>query len=230
LSAIPIIILAMVAVPLIFAAVVAVIIVVIAVNHHAGLKRQREELQLLAARSGFTFAAEDVIGLQQRLQLFALMRKGHSKKVRHVLIGEHGGRQVILFEYVYVIGHGKHRHTHTQYCCMWQVPVQISRLVIRPEGFFDRVGDWFTGRDIDFADDPAFSDAYVISGDDESQVRALLTPAVRAFLLRSGLQCLEMVGDLALLYGRRSGLEVHRCEELLELSQRLERILTGQSL
>ncbi|MBN2583854.1 MAG: hypothetical protein JXL80_12375 [Planctomycetes bacterium] len=214
--------------PIIFFLVAVAVVVVIAVFSHLSLKRRQEELQTFAASSGYTFSIDDEMELQGRMGVFALMQKGRSRKLRHELVGDHGDRQVILFEYLYVTGGGKHRHTHHQYCCTWQAPVAVSRLGVRPEGFFDRIGDWFTGRDIDFADDPAFSEAFVVAGDDEAEVRALLTPALRDFMQRSGMECLEMVGDLALLYGRRGGLDSEKCRELLRLSEGLDRVMAGQ--
>ncbi|NLX59219.1 MAG: hypothetical protein GXY74_09040 [Phycisphaerae bacterium] len=228
MSALPFLVPAMVAIPFIFFAVVAVIVIIAIIGQHAALKRRREELQAFADGYGFAFSTEDALGLRDRMGVFALMHRGSRRQLRHVLIGDHGGRQIILFEYVYVTGSGKNSHTHTQYCCTWQAPAAVLRLVVRPEGFFDRIGDWFTGKDIDFPDDPAFSDAYVVSGDDEGEIRGLLTPAVREFAIRNGLEALEMVGDLALLYGRGGVLDVHRCEELLRLSEELDRVLAGQ--
>jgi hypothetical protein len=231
MSAFPFFVPAMFAIPLVFFAVLAVLVILVIIaiiGQRAAIKRRRDQLHTFAAARGFTFMAEDLLGLRDRMGVFALMRRGHSKKVRHVLIGDHGGRQIILFEYVYVTGGGKDSHTHTQYCCTWQAPAAVSRLMVRPEGFFDRIGDWFTGKDIDFPDDPAFSDAYVVSGDDEAEVRGLLTPAVREFAMRNSLESLEMVGDLALLYGRGGSLEVRRCEELLRLSEGLDRVLAGR--
>jgi hypothetical protein len=194
----------------------------VAVASHQALKRRRQELADFAAQRGFTFTVEDEMNLSGHLAEFALVRDHSSGTVRHVLVGDDGDRQVILFEFVYVTGSGKHRHTHTQFCATWQLPAGVSRLRVRPEGFFERIGDWFTGRDIDFTEDVAFSGRFSVAGDDEAEVRAFLTPSARCFLLQCGLEHLEVVGDMALFYGLDK-LDTTRCQELLDLSRELDR-------
>ena len=213
--------------PVVLFLLFAMVIVCVIVYSFMRRKQRREALAAYAQMKAFSFSVKDVLGLQQRMELFALMRRGRGKDLRHVLVGDHGGRQLILFEYVFKTGGGKNTHTHTHFCCTWQVPISVSHLVVRPEGFFDRIGDWFTGRDIDFPGNLEFSNRFVVSGDDEAEVRSVVTAQVMDYMLGSDFQCLEVAGDLALLYGRSGNLTVERCQWLLAAADDLERVMAG---
>ena len=54
----------------------------------------------------------------------------------------------------------------------------------------------FSGRDIDFSDDAAFSDRYHLESSDEGAVRALFTPAVRRAFVEVGNCHLECVSSM----------------------------------
>ena len=61
--------------------------------------------------------------------------------------------------------------------------VALPRFCCTPEGFWDRLAQRFGRQDFDFPEDPAFSDAYQLQGDDEAAVRAAFTAEVRRHLL-----------------------------------------------
>ena len=214
--------------PVVLFLVFAIVIVCVIVYSFMRRKQRREALAAYAQTRAFSFSVKDVLGLQQRMELFALMRKGWGKTLQHVLVGDHGGRQVILFEYTYKTGGGKNTSTHTQFCCTWQLPISVSRLVVRPEGVFDRIGDWFSGCDIDFPGNVEFSNRFVVSGDDEAEVRSVVTARVMDYMLGGDFQCLEIVSDLALLYSRSGNLTAERCQWLLAMAGGLERVMAGR--
>ncbi|MHC4871558.1 MAG: hypothetical protein ACYTFY_06910 [Planctomycetota bacterium] len=56
--------------------------------------------------------------------------------------------------------------------------------IARPESFTDKLKEVvFKTEDIDFDEDPEFSSAYLVQGENEDKIRSLLTPKLRRFLL-----------------------------------------------
>jgi hypothetical protein len=67
---------------------------------------------------------------------------------------------------------------------LWEIPHGVSVPAFRlvPEGMWDRIKQHFGAPDIDYANDPEFSRAYRLEGQNELAVRALFTPGIREFL------------------------------------------------
>lgn len=91
------------------------------------------------------------------------------------------------FDYSYATGGGNSARRHRFAMMLWESPdTRLPRFSLAPEGFFQRLGQRFGVKDYDFTEDPEFSRAYQLQGDDEAAVRALFTPARRAYLLAAG--------------------------------------------
>src|SRR3989475_9165166 len=61
--------------------------------------------------------------------------------------------------------------------------VALPRFCCTPEGFWDRLAQRFGRQDFDFVEDPEFSAAYQLRGDDEAAIQRLFTPDVRRRLV-----------------------------------------------
>jgi len=98
--------------------------------------------------------------------------------------GRWNGRAFTAFEYRYTTGGGKSSHTESFSVMQWDGDdVALPRFCCTPEGFWDRLAQRFGRQDFDFPEDPAFSDAYQLQGDDEAAVRGAFTAEVRRHLL-----------------------------------------------
>lgn len=51
------------------------------------------------------------------------------------------------------------------------LPVGVGRVLIRPETLGDKVSEWFTKREIDFAHEPQFSRRYYVLAEDDDRAR-----------------------------------------------------------
>lgn len=148
-----------------------VIVIVVSVMHE---KKRREGLQLAAERLGLSFdpAGGDV--LTREFARFHLFDTGRGRKAQNLMHG--GGRdaEVLIFDYQFVTGSGKHRHTHRQTVVAFPLGTRLlPDFEVRPENVFHKIGTAFGYQDIDFAERPGFSSRFLVRGKDEEAVRAL---------------------------------------------------------
>jgi hypothetical protein len=149
--------------------------------------RRREALRAAALGLGFEFQPElgappdDVAG-------FRIFSHGRAHKLRNVLRGRRGDTTVVVADHHYVTGSGKNHHRHRAAL----VILRCSRLALphffmRPQiAVLDRIGKLLGGKDVDFAEDDAFSAAFVLQGDSEAVVRAAFNSPVRQQALQLG--------------------------------------------
>jgi len=113
---------------------------------------------------------------------FGIFKEGRRRRWGSTINGQVGGRPFMVFEYTYVTGGGNNNHRHRLTVMLWEAPEgALPRFRLVPEGFFHRIAQRFGMQDFDFEEDTEFSRAYLLQGDDERAVRALFTPARRAF-------------------------------------------------
>lgn len=181
-------------------------------------QKRREALMAFAGRRGLNFDADDPFDIPEQYGAFALMQHGHGRRASNVLWGNIAGRGVLLFQYRYTTGSGKNQTTHHRVACLWGLPVPLTDMAIRPEGVFDRVTEWFGHNDIDF-ESSEFSRRYYVKGDDRREVYAVMAPRMMAFMLERGMEYLEILGDDAMVYARKSDLTPERCRWLLDFAE-----------
>ena len=94
-------------------------------------------------------------------------------------IGRRNTLHCIGSGFAYTIGSGKSRRTRRQtVAVMHRRSGRLTPFQLRPEGLFEKIVQSLGGQDIDFVDRPGFSRRYVLQGDDEAAIRALLTDEV----------------------------------------------------
>jgi hypothetical protein len=180
-------------------------------------KQRREQMQAVAARMGFSFSAEDEAGLRRRLGRFHLFSQGRSRKIRNVIRGASHGAAVALFDYQYTTGSGKHAHIHRRTVLLFETErLRLPFFTLRPQGLFHKLAAAFGNRDIDFDAHPVFSDAYLLRGSDESQVRDLFSEEVLSFYERRENLCTEGAGQQLVFYRGNRREEPERMERFLE--------------
>jgi len=128
-----------------------------------------------ASALGLEFWEKDDEGRCARISRFKVGNVGHSKVVKDVISGVRGGEEILLCNYRYVVGHGKHQHASRQSLMFLKLKGSSPNLVMAPEGFFSKVGQVFGAADIDFLTHPEFSKRYVLKGDEEESTRELFT-------------------------------------------------------
>lgn len=148
-------------------------------------KKRTEGWQTAADELGYQFIGKTSPGSLPNVGRFKVFNKGSSRKVRNAISGSEGATEITLADYSYTTGSGKNRTTHSQTLCLLQsAEFSVPHCFLRPEvKLFDFLGKMFGGQDINFDDDPEFSKAFVLQGDDEAAVRELFQPKVRDFFV-----------------------------------------------
>ena len=144
------------------------------VSQHQEKKRE-EQMQAAAERMEFSLS-EGALRVQDRLGHFRLFSQGHSRQVRNVMHREIHDIAATLFDYRYRTSSGKHHQTHQQTVLLLETErLQLPQVSLRPEGMFHKLAGALGYQDIDFETHPAFSENYLLRGDDEAQIRALFS-------------------------------------------------------
>ncbi len=148
---------------------------------HAAAQR-RKELAAWARARGLSFSSAHDRGLERRLPEFDCLRRGDSRYGFNVMSGQCAGRGFLGFDYHYATGSGKNRQTHVFSAVVLASTVPLRPLFIRPEGFFDRVTEFFGMDDIDF-ESAEFSRQFYVKSPDKRWAYDVLHPRAIEFLL-----------------------------------------------
>jgi hypothetical protein len=170
-------------------------------------RKRTAALQAVAEEIGFTFEGDRTTPALAAQLKTALFKRGSAGRPTNVMTGTASGFKMSLFDYSYTISTGKSSNTITQTVATYSQDQSLPLFEMRPEGFFDRVGDLFVHKDIDFDSHPDFSRRYLLRGADEDKMRSLFTPALLTFL--EGLLAawhIEGAGPTLILY--RNGVTV----------------------
>lgn len=170
------------------------IIAIVAVLAYFAWKAERQRTEALAAlarRHGFSFHPSRDKSHDARYAHFEVFRQGHSRCAFNVMRGglawNDRSLQIELGDYEYKIttSNGKSTQTTTYRFSFAIVHLPYPRVpdvLIRPEGFFDRIKSAVGFDDIDFESDE-FSRAFYVKSDDKRFAYDLVDPRMMEFLL-----------------------------------------------
>jgi hypothetical protein len=107
--------------------------------------------------------------------------------VSNVIVADSGELRMVIFDFEFVTGSGKSKTTHRQTVVQIQnADLVLPSFSIGPESFMHRLGNFLGFDDIDFTEDQAFSDQFLLYGDDADAVRLFFNPDRRqAFMKHS---------------------------------------------
>lgn len=150
-------------------------------------RRRNEALQQYAEQRGYRFERKRAGAEKDLAGVFPIFKRGHGRNWGGTITGQFGGESFTAFDYLYVTGGDNSRHRHRLAMMLWETPgLTLPRFSLVPEGFWRRVAQRFGAQDFDFEGDEEFSRGYELQGDDEAAVRALFSPARRAYLVAAG--------------------------------------------
>ncbi len=163
----------------VFLGIIAIVVVLFFVSR-AQARERALAMQTAAQQIGFNFFGNDETrAIAVRTALF---RRGGGRRFRNITNGSSVGFEVSLFDYSYTISTGKSSTTYTQTVAAFIQNLPLPSFELHREGFMDRVGDFFTHRDIDFESNPEFSRLFHLSGDEKDKIRELFAPSLLTFL------------------------------------------------
>ncbi len=174
--------------PLIFVAV-ALLVIGLAIYGVVQARKRREALAAWAAQQGLDFAPGQVRGLDGRFPAFDCLQSGDNRYAYNIARGLWHQRPALAFDYHYATHSTDskgHRQTHHHYFSAVIVgsTMPLKPLLIRPEGFFDRMKGFFGFEDINF-ESAEFSRKFHVQAPDRKWAYDVLHQRALEFLLVS---------------------------------------------
>jgi hypothetical protein len=143
--------------------------------------RRQKELAAFALQNGFSFVAH-AGDHHEQFEAFEPFDNGHSRRSSNLIHGRRGSIEWEMFDYKYTTGSGKNKQTHHYGVILARIDVVLSRMRIRPEGFFDKLAGFVGFDDIDFESDE-FSRRFHVSADDRKFAYDLIHPKMMEYLM-----------------------------------------------
>jgi hypothetical protein len=169
---------------------------------HLYYKKRREALIALAQKMELNYSPKDIFNIPERFSHLDLFNQGDSRKAYDLLYGEKDGTDVLLFAYKYTIGSGKNSSTYYLSVCILTFDVRFPYLIIRPEGFFDKVASFVGFDDIDF-ESAEFSRKFFVKSANRKFAYDIVHPQMMEFLLSVEGANVEIGGgDFLFHYGK----------------------------
>ncbi len=142
---------------------------------------------------------------------FRLFSSGSNRKMKNVLEWESEGVTIHLADYQYTTYHstarGRSSKVHKQtICILAKEGLDLPGTFLRGQvALFDWVGEKFGAQDIDFGEDPEFSKAFVIKGDEVRTPQVFGHELRQHFLQqRKAFKTFEMSGNALMInFGKR---------------------------
>lgn len=181
-------------------------------------KKRVEGWKQAAASLGLTWHGTDE-KLADRFPAFYLFQWGDHRRADNCLTGTRDGVEIIVADYYYTAGTGKHRSTTGQSICLLTAPgLDLPPFILRKKfRLLDAIGKAIGGKDINFPDDKEFSEAFVLQAADEAAVRRLFTrPVRRAFLAFKGTNVLYEARGPTMLFHRHDHVGVDDLRKMVQ--------------
>jgi hypothetical protein len=198
---------------LFFILVGAFVILAIIVGMKIEAKR-RGEWRQLALRHGISFSPRDPFALIKSFPHFDLFSSGHSRRAYNVCYGATCGLTIRAFDYSYKTGSGKNETTHNFTVIIVLAPLTFDKLMIRPEGVFDKVAAAIGFDDIDF-ESAEFSRRFYVKCVNKKFAYDVIHARMMEFLLSRRPIVIEADGT-AVLFHRDKRLPIPEVETLLD--------------
>ncbi|MCR9244226.1 MAG: hypothetical protein NXI31_04285 [bacterium] len=179
--------------PALIITIIVVFVILIGIAAYYGWKAEQKrlaELRAFARRYDFDFDPHTDSSHDDRYAQFEIFRKGHSRAAKNTMTG-----RIELFETSCSVVCGDFRYkvtssngkstTTTTYRFSYLIvhpPWDTPPLLIRPEGFFDKVAGAFGFDDIDF-ESVEFSKKFFVKSSDKRFAYDVVHPRMMEFLL-----------------------------------------------
>jgi hypothetical protein len=194
------------------------IILIITVSAHFEKKRT-EALMNIALSMNLKFAKKDDEGLQSGLGNFKLFSRGHSKKITNIMKGEIDNISMIIMDYRYTTGHGKHSHTYNQSVILFSCnDLQLPHFTLSPESFFHKIGSMLGFKDINFNTHPVFSSKYLLKGSEENSIKSVFNHGVLDYFSNNHGLSVEGISNSLIVYRTSKRLKPEEIRSFLEES------------
>lgn len=158
----------------------------------------------LSHKLGAGFDEKDDLGVRHLLGDFNLFRIGGSRKITNLISKESEDLKWYVFDYKYIVSTGNSAQQFKQTVFFINSKkLGLPEFLMKPEGFFHRIGKWLGIEDIDFDSFPRFSDNYFLKGEYESFIRETFNNHIlRLFCIEKD-WWMEGMGYYLIIYKKR---------------------------
>lgn len=167
--------------PILFVVIGVIVVAAIIYSIYASSQR-RKALIAWAHAHGLTFDQSKDRSLDDRYPEFDCLRQGSSRYSYNHINGQWNGKGFLGFDYHYETGSGKNRSTHRFSAVVLESTIPLKPLFIRPEGFFDKVTEFFGYDDIDF-ESAEFSRKFYVKSPDKKWAYDVIHARTMDYLL-----------------------------------------------
>ena len=186
--------------------IIGILLAWIGIQRSSHIRERKGSFKEVAEKHGYSFK-ENGPGFLRRLGRFKFFSQGSNRTATNVITGKVGNLEFKVADYRYVSGFGSSAsaHSHT-ICLISDFEMNLPHFFLRHEdGLYDYLGKLFGGQDINFEDDPDFSKAFILQGDDEIALKYLFNAATRKLLMKYAGTCAQIEGVGNTLMFHRGG-------------------------
>jgi len=116
--------------------------------------------------------------------------------------------------------------THLTVMHLTDLDMHVPDFALEPERLWSRFSELVSGKDIDFAEFPEFSEKYYLRGDDETAIRNFFNESLIKFLESRDDMHVECHKHRMLIYKKRDLLDVAEIEDIEKFAEELIRVMT----
>ena len=183
-------------------------------------EQRRKELAAWAETRGLQFDPGRYWDMDESYPAFSCLKEGNRRYAYNVMGGKRNDRVLLAFDYhyeTYSTNSKGHRQTHHHYfsAIIVETGLPLKSLVIRPEGFFDRITEFFGFDDIDF-ESAEFSRKFYVKSPDKRWAYDVIHQETMEFLLSSPTYTLEIDGPRVIAF-RKSTFSTREFDEAIQL-------------
>jgi hypothetical protein len=160
---------------LLVAVFAAVVVIAVLVVMTLGQRRRGGQVAASAEALGYKFTPADATFIETLRGLPFFSEAGqHARTTTNLMRSEKDGVVVTCLDYGYGTGPADHRSQVRQSVLVLEsARLDLPAFSLHPEGLGQKLGGAMGGQDIDFKDNPGFSNAFVLQGADPAAVAAL---------------------------------------------------------
>ncbi len=189
---------------ILFVIIIIGLMIALAVYSYQQAAQRRKDLQALADRLGWTFTADKDHSVDSRFDAFSCLRQGSNRYAYNMLQGRYQQHGVCAFDYHYETHStdskgNRQTHHFTFSALVLETGLPLKPLLIRPEGFFDKIGEFFGFDDIDF-ESTQFSREFFVKSPDRRWAFDVIHQATMEFLLAAPRFTIEFAGPRIITY------------------------------
>lgn len=183
-----------------------ILMIVLAVLGSIQAKKRREAMALWCRRHGLSFSEGRERGFRDAYPDFRCLHAGDQDRYAfNICTGRWNGRPMIAFDYHYETestdSKGKRSTTSHYFSAITlEAELSIEPLVIRPEGLWDKLTQFFGYDDIDF-ESAEFSRRFHVSSPDRRWAYDVLHPRAMEFLLDAPQRTIQFGHGCVLVHG-----------------------------